>query len=225
MEILPFTAAELPEVLSLFADKLGGPAYRDRAIGGFVLTREIYPLHEGCESYVKFAVKRKLATAESPDSGVQYFFEEGTKTNVDQFSIDVIAALAAEEVKLTEEDEPLWEETVDVISYAIQDGCDNRLLVATRSMRYGTDDVKLLDIPMIGGVPIFVELEDMDPPADLLPTFDSQDVMVLELVQPGGVLTAPKTDELESFLASFETNRAEELVQRMVGMMSMIMAA
>jgi len=101
---------------------------------------------------------------------------------------------------------------------------DDLLFITTSNKRFGLDEDVLLEVPVINGQPVFVELEDMDPKADMLPTYEADNVLVMELMQIGAVPIRESFGEFDALFADFRPgNRAEELTSDMVLMLNALM--
>jgi len=221
-EIQVCTPAELPQVLDGFAAKTGGRVYREGEIDEFAITREITSRRGSNESYIKFGVQRLRDEDHREVVAVQYAFEQGTSTKLEKGFSKPVRQYLAEMCIMVDPEQIVWQEEVETYSFANDFEEDERLIIATRDMRYGVGRQHLFEVPILNGQPMFTGLEELDPPAALRPVVCTPEVTVLENTQSVDVLEAGAMGDFEAIMQSFSSDKLERCLERMATMMALL---
>ncbi|MGB4759201.1 MAG: hypothetical protein WBP26_04020 [Candidatus Saccharimonadales bacterium] len=213
---------QFPGFLQNFAVAQGGEEYASEATDGIELRRGVVRQGGLVRSFVSFQADRQRECPNADISNIDYTLEQGITTKLDIFP----DAVNEELVMIEEEYDPadgIWHESLQTLIFSTRDHNGGTLCV-TNNYRYGVANHVLLEVPVIGGKPVFMEPEEMDPPAGMARTAEHGGIWLLECVQdtPLGAVVTELVDPFEIMMRSMvgETNKVQEYIRQMVGMVA-----
>lgn len=214
---------KFPMFLANFAAIQGGDGYISEAMDGIELRRGAVSNGGAVRSFVSFSVERLRSGPDNEVSNIDYTLEHGVTTKLDVFP-DVVH----EELEAIEEEydpmDGIWHESLQTLLFSTRTHEGGTICVCN-NYRYGVSNHTLLEVPVIGGEPVFVEPEDMNPPAEMARTAEYGGIYVLEYVQDGNTaaMTTEVADPFEAIIQSMvgETNIVQNYINQMAGMIAM----